>query len=163
MSPASRVRAGGGISSWRIFEEEAPALAEFGARRLTDSGVAYLATVDETGAPRVHPVTPILAPGHLFVFMEPTSPKGRDLARGSRYALHCTVEDPDGGGGEFLVRGSAREITDPQVRSLAVSHAPYAPADRYVLFELTIDAAFSTVYGDKGDPLRNAWSPSERS
>jgi hypothetical protein len=89
--------------------------------------------------------------------MEPTSPKGRDLARGSRYALHCTVESPDGGGGEFRVRGAAREVTDPQVRSLAVRHAPYAPADRYVLFELTVDEALSTIYGDDGEPLRDTW------
>lgn len=50
-------------------EAQADGLAEFGARRLTASAVAYLATVDESGPPRVHLVTPIVAAGHLLVFM----------------------------------------------------------------------------------------------
>lgn len=147
--------------SWHTLEAGAPELAEFGARRLTETGVAYLATVDENDAPRVHPVTPILAPGHLFVFMEPTSPKGSDLERGSRYALHCGVEDPDGGGGEFKVAGPARRVDDGAVRELATAHSSYAPADRYVLFELLVEDALSTVYGDNGAPIRERWRAPE--
>jgi hypothetical protein len=150
--------------SWRELEEHAADLANFGARRLTASGVAYLATVDEDGAPRVHPVTPIIAAGHLFVFMEPTSPKGQDLVRGSRYALHCAVEDRDGGGGEFRARGTARMVTEQSLRDLAVGHAPYSPADRYILFELLITDAFSTVYGDDESPAHQVWrAPVENS
>ena len=143
--------------TWRELEEQAAELAGFGARRLTDSDVAYLATVDEAGAPRVHPVTPIVAPGHLFVFMERTSPKGQDLERGSRYALHCAVEDSDGGGGEFRVRGPARRVNDAELRAVAAGHASYDVPDRYVLFELHVDDAFSTVYGDDGSPIRQRW------
>jgi hypothetical protein len=143
--------------SWQALEDRAAGLADFGARRLTDSGVAYLATVADTGAPRVHPVTPIVAPGHLFVFMEPTSPKGHDLERGSRYALHCAVEGQDGGGGEFSVAGTARRVADHGVRGLAIRHAPYTPADRYVLFELLVDEAHSTTYADDGTPTRERW------
>lgn len=141
--------------SWRTFQDEAPDLADFGAQRLTGSGVAYLATVTDGGAPRLHPVTPIVAPGHLLLFMEPTSPKGRDLESGSRYALHCAVEDSGGGGGEFRVAGTGRRVTDPELHELAVRHAPYEPADRYVLFELSVDDAFSTVYDDDGEPVRH--------
>jgi hypothetical protein len=143
--------------SWQELEDQATALADFGARRLTGPGLAYLATVTEAGAPRVHPVTPIVARGHLFVFMEPTSPKGRDLERGSRYALHCAVEDQDGGEGEFRVAGSARRVTDPALRELASDHAPYTPMDHYVLFELLVGDAFSTVYADDGTPIRQRW------
>jgi hypothetical protein len=142
--------------SWRTLEEHAPELAAFGARRLVGPGVAYLATTDVTGAPRVHPVTPILAPGHLFVFMEPTSPKAHDLERGSRYALHCAVEDEDGGGGEFRLRGPARRVHDDLERTLAAAHASYEPTESYVLFELLVDDAFSTVYED-GTPVRQRW------
>ncbi len=53
----------------------------------------YLATVDDRGAPRVHPVTPVIGGGFLFVFMEPTSPKGRDLRERRSYALHNGVDD----------------------------------------------------------------------
>jgi hypothetical protein len=48
---------------------------------------AYLATVRSDGRPRFHPVTPIIADNALFVFMEPTSPKGRDLRERGWYAL----------------------------------------------------------------------------
>jgi pyridoxine/pyridoxamine 5'-phosphate oxidase len=142
--------------SWQDLLEGAPELAAFGQRRF-GSRVAYLATVDAQGAPRVHPVTPIVTPQGLMVFMEPTSPKGHDLRRGSRYALHCSVEGDDGGGGEFRVRGTAREIHDPAVREQATAHAPYAPYDAYVLFELLVDDAFSTTYDADGSPVRHRW------
>ncbi len=60
--------------------------SRFGAERLNGK-VAYLATVRKDGSPRVHPMTPIIGQGHLFVFMEPTSPKGHDLQRDGRYAI----------------------------------------------------------------------------
>ena len=143
--------------TWQALEDSAPELADYGAQRLTTSRVAYLATVGEDGAPRVHPVTPILASGRLFVFMESTSPKGRDLERGSRYALHCTVEDARGGRGEFRITGAGRRVTDPQLRAVAVEAAPYDPSDRYVLFELLVDHALSTTYDEHGAPVRRRW------
>src|SRR2546428_5203516 len=124
--------------TWRDLEGADPDLAEVGASRLQSSGVAYLATVDPEGAPRVHPVTPIVGEGHLFVFMEPTSPKGADLKRGSRFALHSAVANMSGGGGEFVVRGIGRSIDDPAERAVAERLSPYAAADRYVLFELLV-------------------------
>ena len=146
---------------WQDLQDAEPELARFGAARLGGGGPSFLATVGEDGAPRVHPVTPILAPGRLFVFMEPTSPKGRDLERGSGYALHGPVEDHAGGSGEFRVRGHGRRVTDPDVRAEAVAHATYDPADRYVLFELSLDDAFATEYVD-GEPIRRHWTrPSE--
>lgn len=143
--------------TWQQLEDEAAEFAAFGADRFRSARVAYLATVDGSGAPRVHPVTPIVAPGRLFVFMEPTSPKGADLDRGSRYALHCAVEDDEGGGGEFLVKGTATRVTDPAQRALAGTHAPYDPAERYVLFELLVQEAFSTRYAEDGTPVRRRW------
>ena len=120
---------------WGEFAEQAPELAAFGAVRL---GVlpAYLATVGESGVPRVHPVTPIIAEGRLFVFMEPTSPKGHDIARRGVYALHCLVPDAKGTGGEFYVRGTGERIDDQSIRVVAAQAASYEPHDRYVLFEL---------------------------
>jgi hypothetical protein len=143
--------------SWAQLREHQPDLAAFGERRLR-SRVAYLATVDAAGAPRVHPVTPFLTSERLLVFMEPSSPKGHDLRRGSRYALHCSVEDDQGGGGEFRVRGSAREVTDAESRAQAADDAPYDPSPSYVLFELLVDDAFSTTYEADGTPVRQRWS-----
>lgn len=141
---------------WQKFADENPELAAFGAGRFA-SGVAYLATIRGDGGPRVHPVTPILGAGRVFVFMEPSSPKGRDLERDGRYMLHAAVEDPSGGQGEFYVRGRARRVDDARTRSLAAEAASYSPAERYILFELEVDEAFSTVYAEDGVPLRRRW------
>jgi hypothetical protein len=143
------------MATWDEFAGGAAELAGFGEERLK-SGVAYLATVREDGSPRVHPVTPIIGHGRLFLFMEPASPKGRDLRRDGRYSLHCTVADSSGGAGEFYLRGSAVPVDDSETRRLATDAASYAPADRYVLFELGIDGAASTVYRE-GRPDRRRW------
>lgn len=141
--------------SWQILEAQSPDLAAFGASRLHGQ-VAYLATARPDGAPRVHPVTPVVGEGRLFVFMEPTSPKGHDLRRDGRYALHCSVSDNSGSSGEFHVSGRARPVDDAELRALAVRLATYSPAERYVLFELDVERAASTEYpGDR--PLRREW------
>lgn len=141
--------------TWKLLEDQQPDLAAFGAARL-NGRVSYLATVRQDGAPRVHPVTPIIGQGRLFLFMEPTSPKGHDLRRDGRYALHCAVGDNSGASGEFLVSGRARAVEDPAVRALAVGLSSYAPADRYVLFELDVERAASTIYSDDR-PVRQSW------
>jgi len=137
--------------SWHEFTQQAPALAAFGKARF-QSEVAYLATVRPDGSPRVHPVTPIIGE-QLFVFMEPTSPKGKDLQRDGRYMLHCAVENSNGGGGEFYVRGYATLSTDPLAREQAVRVSSYQPQDHYILFVLTVTFAFKNVYIDgKSNP-----------
>jgi hypothetical protein len=141
--------------SWQDLEVGNPELAAFGAERFK-SEVAYLATVRKDGSPRVHPVTPIVGQGHLFLFMEPTSPKGHDLRRDGRYAMHASVRDSSGGEGEFYVSGRATFVEDPEVRALAAQLASYAPADRYILFSLSVDRADSTIYED-GQPIRRRW------
>jgi hypothetical protein len=136
------------MATWTEFAQQAPELAAFGAQRFA-SGVAYLATVAASGAPRVHPVTPILA-DELYLFMEPTSPKGRDLERGSAYSLHCAVANMNGGEGEFYVRGHALRLHDPAWRAKAMAAASYEPAERYILFKLSVEFAFMNVYAAEG-------------
>src|SRR3954453_8438618 len=119
--------------SWKSLEDHQPELAAFAAERLNGK-VAYLATTRKDGSPRVHPMTPIIGQGHLFVFMEPTSPKGHDLRRDGRYAIHCSVNDTSGASGEFIVTGRAHFVDSSELRALAVQLASYAPADRYILF-----------------------------
>src|SRR5689334_10768053 len=97
--------------SWKTLEEQEPELAAFGRERLNGK-VSYLATIRKDGAPRVHPMTPIIGQGHFFVFMEPTSPKGHDIRRDGRYAIHCAVSDNSGDSGEFFLTGSARLVED---------------------------------------------------
>ena len=145
------------MTSWKQFTQQAPELAEFGAARF-QSGVAYLGTIRPDGGPRVHPVTPIMGE-QLFLFMEPTSPKGKDLQRDGRYTLHCAVEDMSGGGGEFYVRGRATLTTDPTLRQQATQAASYTPSDLYILFVLTVDFAFMNRYID-GNATPHRWQPS---
>ncbi len=145
------------MTSWKDFAQQAPELAAFGTARF-QSGVAYLGTVRADGGPRVHPVTPIIGE-QLFLFMEPTSPKGKDLLRDARYTLHCAVADANGGEGEFYVRGRATLTDDPLLRKAAVQAAAYQPQDRYILFVLTVEFAFMNCYVD-GQPTPRRWEAS---
>ena len=147
---------------WGAFATQAPALAEFGTQRLA-AVPAYLATLDYLSAPRVHPVTPIVGEGRLFLFMEPTSPKGDDIVRRGVYALHCLVADANGTGGEFYIRGRGERIDGPQLRAIAAQAASYTPQDRYVLFELRIAEARSNGYGDVALPEPRSWRATETS
>jgi hypothetical protein len=144
------------VAGWAEFAEAEPNLAAFGAQRFAATDVAYLATIAEDGHPRVHPVTPIIGQGRLFLFMEPTSAKGHDLRRDGRYALHSSVSDPDGTSGEFTIRGRAAPVEDATVRTLAATAASYEPAERYALFELSVESAHSTAY-EQGKPVRRRW------
>ena len=146
------------MTSWQEFAQQAPELAAFGEARF-GSGVAYLGTLRADGSPRVHPVTPIIGE-QLFLFMEPTSPKGKDLQRDGRYTLHCSVEDSNGGKGEFYVTGRATTTGDPRVRDQAVQASPYPPQDRYILFMLTVEFAFMNTYVN-GEPNPQRWHSSE--
>jgi len=144
-------------TSWADFSRQDPELAAFGEARFR-SYVAYLGTLRADGSPRVHPVTPIIGE-QLFLFMEPTSPKGKDLQRDARYTLHCSVENSDGGGGEFYVRGRARLVDDPEIREQAVRASSYAPQERYILFVFSIEQAFMNRYVD-GKPNVRRWQSS---
>ena len=143
------------MHTWGEFQKANPELAQFGVARLHGQ-VAYLGTISKQGLPRVHPVTPIIGADRLWLFMEPTSPKGADLRRGSGYTLHASVADTAGSNGEFYVAGSGQLIEEPVVWHLAAQHAPYTPRDRYVLFELSVERAVSTLYTADG-PQRIWW------
>jgi len=119
---------------------------------------AYLATIRAGGTPRVHPVTPIVGSGRLFLFMEPTSPKGHDLQERRWYALHNGVPDTHGSGGEFWMTGEAALVTDRFTRKLALEAATYAPADRYILFELGLQEVRCNGYGDVALPEPSRWT-----
>lgn len=144
------------MATWAEFAEQAPELARFGLARLEKNRVAYLATVRAGGGPRVHPVVAFVGAGRLLLFMEPASPKGKDLQRDGRYALHCTVEDAGGGGGEFSLRGRASLNHDPALRAEAERACPYTPQADYILFVLSVEAALANVY-EGGTPRATRW------
>ena len=141
--------------SWQELADARPELAAFGQARLAGKP-AYLATLRGDGSPRLHPVTPIVGDGRLFLFMEPTSPKGHDLQRDGRYALHAAVADAQGGEGEFSLAGRAQLVEGSELRALATRLSSYSPAARYILFELSVERAASTVYAG-GVARREQW------
>lgn len=140
--------------TWQALEQGNKELADFGRERFS-SRVAYLGTIRKDGSPRVHPVTPFIVAENLFIGMYSTSPKGHDLRRDGRYALHCSVEDDEGGGGEFAISGQAQVTEDPELRALAAAQAPYDLLEDHVLFVLQVERALSTIYvGDETKRLR---------
>jgi hypothetical protein len=127
------------MHSWHEMAESAPEMAAAGRQLLFHPGFgfAYLATVRADGGPRLHPVNPVIADGHLYVFMVPASPKLDDLRRDGRYAMHSSgAENADD---EFYLTGRASEVSDPHSRAAAVAayHGPVA--DDHVLFEFGIE------------------------
>ena len=144
--------------SWKTLEDAAPELAAFGAERVHDQ-VAYLATLKPDGSPRLHPVRPVVAGGHLFVFSEPTSPKVGDLERDGRYMLHGTATGESPWDlREFAVEGHARRVADADTRAVANAGSGFPRDERLVLFELGVAAASSTVYRADGKPSRQRWA-----
>src|SRR5215467_4007953 len=100
--------------TWKELAAAEPDLADIGCSLLFQFkvGLAFLATVRRDGAPRLHPVCPVLSNGRLFVLITPTSPKRHDLLRDGRYALQ-TFPQPKPGSDEFYIAGSAHLVADP--------------------------------------------------
>lgn len=153
-----RNRKGRQNMSWNIFEENAPELARLVFEKLNRK-IAYLATLKKDGSPRLHPVTPFIGNGMLFIFTEPSSPKIRDLQRDGRYALHCSV----GGEGpliEILVSGEAVVISNPHVRREQAESIAASPVvtDRYFLFEFQVNHVLVVEYDEERKPVVHRWN-----
>jgi hypothetical protein len=58
------------MKRWSEFADERPEMAGAGRALIYQFrvGLGYLATVRKDGAPRVHPVCPVIANGGLYVF-----------------------------------------------------------------------------------------------
>ena len=137
------------MASWSEFVAAEPQLAS-AIRALLQQygpGMAYLATVRPDGAPRVHPVSPVITAESLYCFVV-DSPKRRDLERDGRYALHSyPPEDSDD---EAYRTGTARPVHDQlAVRRLAGQLRASSNVD-WRLFEFTVDTAMIRWRGPSG-------------
>ena len=107
------------------------------------AGLGYLATVRADGGPRVHPVSPAVLVGRLYVYVLLSSPKLRDLRGDRRYALHSWPK-PFGDGGlddaEFYLTGRAMPVTDAGLHE-RISAAVGAKPESGASFELDIERA----------------------
>ena len=146
------------MASWRDFAAADPEMAERGRSLLYQrgDGEGLLATVAADGTPRIHPLNVGVVDGRLLVFVQDRSAKARDLAANPHYALHAH-QDPDHPD-EFLVRGTARLVTDPTVRAAAAGQWFFTVSDAYPLYELQIGHALLGERASASD-----WPPRYRS
>ena len=137
------------MASWSDFAAADPSLAA-AVRALFEQygpGMAYLATVRPDGAPRIHPVSPVITDEGLYCFIV-ASPKRRDLARDGRYALHSFP--PEESDDEAYVAGRAHPVTDPAVISRLADALRASLMVDWRLFELDIDTAMVRRHGPGG-------------
>lgn len=143
--------------SWKVFEDDCPELASLGFEKL-DRKICFLALLKKDGSPRLHPVTPFIGNGMLFMFTEPTSPKIRDLQRDGRYAMHCAVSR-EGPLIEFLVSGNTKVIIDPVVREQVERIAASSVVnDSYVLFDFQVERVLVVEYDEEKKKVVRRWS-----
>ncbi len=151
--------------TWKEFAAAAPELAEAGRSLLNQFGVglAFLATVRKDGAPRLHPVCPVLSDERLFVLIAPTSPKRHDLRRDGRYALQ-TFPQPKPGSDEFYVAGKAFLVTDVATRATVLRDAKHMADPSEIAFELWIDHVMHTTWENvltpQMRPVHQTWRAS---
>jgi Pyridoxamine 5'-phosphate oxidase len=146
------------MADWATFAAAEPAMAQRGLALLyrRGDGEAFLATVAANGTPRMHPLNVGVVDGRLLVFVQAQSAKARDLAANPHYALHAHQDPAEPH--EFLVRGLARPVTDPGVRSAAAVQWFFTVSDEYPLYELLIEQA---LLGERDSA--DEWPPRYRS
>ncbi len=133
--------------TWKEFAAAKPEMAEVGRSLLFQFGVGlgFLATVRKDGAPRLHPVCPVLSNDHLYVLITPASPKRYDLLRDGRFALQSFPE-PKPGSDEFSIAGRALVVEDSAVRAVVFRDAKHMADASEVLFELWINRVMHTKW-----------------
>jgi hypothetical protein len=123
------------MARWRELESGAPEIAAV-ARMLWPGimalhagdakpadrpwfSIAFLATTRPDGSPRLHPFCPVLAAGRLYAAIPWSSPKGHDLRRDPRCAIHA-MPGPDDR--ELAIRARASEVgQDPATRAAVIA------------------------------------------
>ena len=142
------------MATWAEFERADAELAASG-RELLDGRVCFHATLRRDGSPRVHPVEPWIASGLLMVRFRGGSPKVAEVAGDPRYALHSPMDNPNGEGGEFLVRGRMMPVTPDHPAAAEVVQTTRVPLAFYTL---SVDEAVGTTYeGKELDPVYRRW------
>jgi hypothetical protein len=152
------------MATWDEFENAAPRLAAAGRRLLYQYGapLGFLATVRPDGGPRLHPFCPVVTDGGLWAFILRQSPKGADLRRDPRFALHAfPPKDVDD---EFFVRGRAEPVdpsTDLKNAIIAAALPATVGGDDEQLFQLHLDRVLLATYAHRGQwpPTYERWTP----
>jgi Pyridoxamine 5'-phosphate oxidase len=146
--------------TWRELELAAPEIADPGKERLEQARVALLATLRRGGSPRISPVEPYFAEGHLLFGAMAWTLKVRDLERDARCTLHSAITGPNEREGELKLYGRAIEA-DEEVRAACPDGWwTEQPRESARVFSLSIEqAAFVTWDYERGEMTLRRWSP----
>jgi pyridoxamine 5'-phosphate oxidase-like protein len=148
------------MPAWRDMELGAPEIARLGLARLNAARVALLGTLRRDGSPRISPIEPCIADGHLLAGVMAWSKKGKDLRRDPRYVLHSAVTGPDSGEGELKLYGSAVEAGPGPRRPATEAWWSAFPPDKAIIFSLRIGQALFIAWDlEHGLMTVHQWSP----
>lgn len=148
---------------WAEFAQQAPGLAEQVEARFAASRHHVLATLMDSGAPRVSGTEVGWWDGELWVGSVWGARKALDLQADPRFAVHSNPGDGSLRGGDAKVSGSVVEIADGPVRDafLAANEVPqplhlfFLRLQAATLTELTSDdAALAVTTWRSGDGIR---------
>jgi hypothetical protein len=151
---------------WQEFEAAAPKMAQRVRAQFEQVGVALIGTVRTDGAPRIDPIEPLFAHGHLLLGMLPRTQKALNLLRDPRCIVHSAVSRSDGSEGEIKLFGRALslpqgELWDGYRQAFAAKHTGPPPAGfpGHVL-SLDIERAVAIRWDtDNSEMLVSRWSP----
>ena len=146
---------------WEEFKGSDPDLAALGEERFERTGLVLLGTLRKNGWPRISPVEPLIADGHLYLGMMWQSRKALDLLRDPRCTVHNTVSNRDGSEGEFKVYGRAVEVRDSDMRQrygdVLYEKMGWSPEEpEYHLFSVDIESVSYAIIQD-GEWSRKLW------
>jgi hypothetical protein len=144
--------------SWGEFAAAEPDMAKVLQSSLDWIPITYLATARKDGAPRLHPICPIIGKGRMFVAVNETSPKRFDLKNDRRYAMHSLPAKNDA---EFYMTGRATMIEDKASRELCAKSAGHTVHDSDWIFEFDLEHVMTAHWEKVGKPdtyaVRKFW------
>ncbi len=146
---------------WEEFKKVSPVMAALGEERFNRTGLVIVATIRKDGWPRISPVEPLIADGHLYLGMMWQSRKAQDLLRDPRCTVNTIVSNRDGSEGDFKIYGFAVEIQDLEMRqryseSLHKKIGLKPKEREYHRFSIDIDhVAFSII--QEGEWIHTVW------
>ena len=145
------------MTTWHVFEEQAPQLAEVVRARLEAAETHVLASLRRDGSPRVSGTEVFWHDQDLLIGSMDGAVKAGDLLRDPRFALHA---HPASDGGDAKLSGRALTIVDPEeLRAITGQVEPPGPAR---FFRLDLAEAVTTEVGDDQQHLLiKRWRPDD--
>jgi hypothetical protein len=145
--------------TWRDLELAAPEIAKPGKARLAETRIALLATLRRDGSPRISPVEPFFAEGHLLFGAMAWTLKVQDLERDPRCTLHSAITGPNAGEAELKLFGRAIEADSELRAACPEGWWTGEPHEAARVFSLTIEeAALVTWDYEGGEMWVRRWS-----